>query len=45
MDYETVMPIKTVDDILKEIEESNDAGCTCENCNCKSEPNQEETNG
>ena len=23
MDYETVMPIKTVDDILKEIEEAN----------------------
>ena len=42
MDYETVLPIKTVDDILKEIQETNDAGC---NCNCKSEPTQEETNG
>jgi len=44
MDYETVIPIKTVDDILKEVEEAN-AGCTCENCNCKSETTQEETNG
>jgi len=38
MDYETVLPIKTVNDVLKEIKEaevSEEAGCDCGNCTCK----------
>jgi hypothetical protein len=36
MDYETVLPIKTVNDVLKEIKEAEvaeEAGC--DNCTCK----------
>ena len=38
MDYETVLPIKTVSDVLKEIKEgevAEEAGCDCGNCICK----------
>ena len=45
MDYEAVIPIKTVDDILKEIEEAKYTECTCENGTCKSETTEEKTNG
>ncbi len=38
MDMETVLPIKTVNDIMKEIAESNESGCGCDNCGCKDEP-------
>jgi hypothetical protein len=43
MDMETVLPIKTVSDIMKEMSETNDGGCTCENCKCKDEPTEEES--
>jgi hypothetical protein len=43
MDMETVLPIKTVSDIMKEIAETDDGGCSCENCNCKDEPIEEES--
>ena len=36
MDYETVLPIKTISDVLKEIKEgevAEEAGC--DNCTCK----------
>jgi hypothetical protein len=36
MDYETVLPFKTVNDIMKEVNESQepeDSG-DCENCSC-----------
>jgi len=38
MDYETVLPIKTVNDVLKEIKEAEvteESGCNCGNCSCK----------
>ena len=38
MDYETVLPIKTVNDVLKEIKESEvteEASCDCGKCTCK----------
>ena len=34
MDFETVLPIKTVNDILKEINETEETGCSCGNCTC-----------
>ena len=43
MDMETVLPIKTVNDIMKEISETNDGRCDCENCSCKNEPIEEES--
>jgi hypothetical protein len=43
MDMETVLPIKTVNDIMKEIAETNEGGCTCGNCKCKDEPIEEES--
>jgi hypothetical protein len=36
MDMETVLPIKTVNDIVKEMQETND-GCSCQGCTCKSD--------
>jgi len=35
MDYETVLPMKTVNDIIKEQKETEEAGCDCGNCTCK----------
>jgi hypothetical protein len=36
MDYETVLPIKTVNDVLKEIKESEvTEEASCDNCTCK----------
>lgn len=35
MDMETVLPIKTVNDIMKEIAEAGEDSCGCENCKCK----------
>ena len=43
MDMETVLPIKTVHDIMKEMAETNDGGCTCNNCSCKDEPIEEDS--
>lgn len=43
MDFETVLPMKTVNDIMKEIAETDDSGCTCENCKCKDQPIEEES--
>lgn len=43
MDMETVLPIKTVNDIMKEISETNAGGCACGNCKCKDEPTEEES--
>lgn len=34
MDFETVLPIKTVNDIVKEIKENEADSCDCENCDC-----------
>jgi hypothetical protein len=37
MDYETVLPFKTVNDIMKEIHESEEPAedsCDCGNCDC-----------
>ncbi len=36
MDYETVLPFKTVNDIVKEISESQEPedSCDCGNCDC-----------
>jgi hypothetical protein len=34
MDYETVLPFKTVNDVLKELKETEEAGCDCGNCTC-----------
>jgi hypothetical protein len=38
MDMETVLPIKTVNDIIKEVNEANEC-----NCKCKDEPIEEES--
>ena len=40
MDYETVLPFKSVNDIVKEIKESDEpeelvTQCGCGNCTCK----------
>jgi hypothetical protein len=38
MDFETVIPIKTVNDIVKELKESeaiDKSKCDCGNCDCK----------
>lgn len=38
MDFETVLPIKTVNDIVKELKESEEeeeTSCGCGNCSCK----------
>ena len=38
MDYEKVLPFKTVDDIVKELKESEVTEvtqCECGNCSCK----------
>lgn len=36
MDYETVLPIKTVNDIVKEQKETvEETTCGCGNCSCK----------
>ena len=38
MDYETVLPFKTVNDVLKEIKETEateEPQCSCGNCTCK----------
>jgi len=38
MDFETVLPIKTVSDVLKEIKEAEEnpvTECSCGNCTCK----------
>jgi hypothetical protein len=37
MDFETVLPIKTVNDIVKEIKEAEEeeTSCSCGNCTCK----------
>lgn len=43
MDMETVLPIKTVNDIMKEIAETDEGGCNCENCKCKDQPTEEES--
>jgi hypothetical protein len=43
MDMETVLPIKTVNDIMKEVNEANEGGCACGNCKCKDEPMEEES--
>jgi hypothetical protein len=36
MDYETVLPFKTVNDVLKEIKETEveEPKCNCGNCTC-----------
>jgi hypothetical protein len=41
MDMETVLPIKTVNDIMKEIAEANESGCDCDNCGCEDTPIEE----
>ena len=33
MDFETVLPMKTVNDIIKEVKETKE--CDCGNCTCK----------
>ena len=43
MDMETVGPFKTVNDLMKELNESNLDSCDCENCKCKDEPIEEES--
>jgi hypothetical protein len=36
MDYETVLPLKTVNDIIKEQKENaEEPQCGCGNCDCK----------
>jgi len=36
MDFETVLPIKTVNDIVKELKETEEENtCSCGNCTCK----------
>lgn len=39
MDFETVLPLKTVNDILKEVKENEETEetttCGCGNCTCK----------
>jgi hypothetical protein len=36
MDYETVFPLKTVNDIIKEQKETAEENtCDCGNCSCK----------
>ena len=36
MDFETVLPMKTVSDIIKEVKETEETtGCDCGNCTCK----------
>ena len=36
MDYETVLPLKTVNDIIKEQKENAEENqCECGNCDCK----------
>jgi len=38
MDFETVLPIKTISDVLKEIKETEETPkteCGCGNCTCK----------
>lgn len=45
MDFETVLPIKTVNDIVKELKESEldtlplaeEQRCGCDHCNCEEE--------
>ena len=36
MDMETVLPMKTVNDLVKELKETN-SGCDCEGCSCKTD--------
>ena len=36
MDYETVIPIKTVNDIVKEMQEAAPE-CGCDGCKCKTD--------
>lgn len=36
MDMETVLPMKTVNDIVKELKETS-GGCDCDNCSCKTD--------
>jgi DNA polymerase III sliding clamp (beta) subunit (PCNA family) len=38
MDFETVLPLKTVNDIIKEVKEGEETPvteCGCGNCTCK----------
>lgn len=37
MDMETVLPMKTVNDLVKELREGSteESGCDCDNCSCK----------
>jgi hypothetical protein len=40
MDMETVTPMKTVNDLMKELREGSSEdkpGCNCHNCSCKDE--------
>ena len=40
MDMETVLPMKTVNDLVKELREGSSeetSGCGCDNCSCKDE--------
>ena len=43
MDMETVGPFKTINDLMKELNESNLDSCGCENCKCKDEHIEEES--
>jgi hypothetical protein len=41
---ETVGPFKTVNDLMKELNENNKEGCACGSCKCKDEPTEGEIN-
>jgi hypothetical protein len=43
MDMETVGPFKTVNDLMKELNENSPGGCDCGNCKCKDEPTEGES--